>query len=60
MSVRFDQANGPQSLEAIYPFPPAPGGIRLVGSTVSVTLWIYLDEADVPGVGVQSISGRAT
>jgi hypothetical protein len=48
MSVRFDHANGPQSLEAIYPLPPASGGIRLVGSTVSVTLWIYLDEADVP------------
>ncbi len=48
MSVRFDQANGPQSLEAVYPVPPAPGGIRLTGVPVSVTLWIYLEEADVP------------
>lgn len=45
MSVQFDQqvANEPITLEAVYPEPNQPGGKRLTGSPVSVTLWVYFE-----------------
>lgn len=49
MSVRFDQASD-QALQAEYP-PNAGGGPRLTGNKVSVTLWLYVEAANVPGTG---------
>ncbi len=49
MSVRFDQGSD-QALEALYP-PNAGGGPRLSGNKVTVTLWLYVQAASVPGTG---------
>ena len=52
MSVRFDQSGGTaQSLEAVYPPPNTTGGLRLSGVPVSITIWIYLEEGDLPTGG---------
>lgn len=49
MSVKFDQSGDVQALEAVYPVATAPGGIRLTSVPVSITLWLYLENA--PGTG---------